>query len=161
MWYTIVSVYVPLSIDERRKHFMNPVFLKTRELAEAIMQSPEFLTMKECEEKAMHNEEAAAAMSEYIEKRQAIEQLLESGTPASDMLKTLSEELDLTQQKMQLIPDIIAMTQARNGFSELINQVNKVLRFIITGETGEAESEQGEGGCTGSCATCGGCNHLN
>lgn len=142
---------------------MNPVFAKTRELAEAIMQSEEFMTMKNAEERAMKNAEAAAAMAEYLEKRHEIETLLESKHPAPERLRELSEEIDLAQQKMKMVPDVVAMSEARENFSELINQVNKVLRFMITGDTGEAEesAQGGEGGCTGSCSTCGGCSHLN
>ena len=142
---------------------MNPVFAKTRELAEAIMQSEEFMTMKNAEERAMKNAEAAAAMAEYLEKRHEIETLLESKHPAPERLRELSEEIDLAQQKMKMVPDVVAMSEARENFSELINQVNKVLRFMITGDTGEVEesAQGGEGGCTGSCSTCGGCSHLN
>ena len=142
---------------------MNPVFAKTRELAEAIMQSEEFVTMKSAEERAMKNSEAAAAMAEYLEKRHEIETLLESKHPAPEKLRELSEEIDLAQQKMRMVPDVVAMSEARENFSELINQVNKVLRFMITGDTGEAEesAQDGSGGCTGSCSTCGGCSHLS
>lgn len=142
---------------------MNAVFAKTRELAEAIMQSEEFITMKEAEARAMKNADAAAAMAEYLEKRHEIESLLESSHPAPEKLKTLSDEVEVAQLKMQMVPDVVAMTEAREAFSELINQVNKVLRFMITGETGENEQseEGGEGGCTGSCSTCGGCGRLN
>lgn len=142
---------------------MNPVFAKTRELAEAIMQSEEFMTMKNAEERAMKNAEAAAAMAEYLEKRHEIETLLESKHPAPERLRELSEEIDLAQQKMKMVPDVVAMSEARENFSELINQVNKVLRFMITGDTGEVEesAQSGEGGCTGSCSTCGGCSHLS
>jgi len=137
---------------------MNPVFAKTRELAEAIMQSEEFITMKNAEERAMKNAEAAAAMAEYLEKRHEIETLLESKHPAPEKLRELSEEIDLAQQKMKMVPDVVAMSEARENFSELINQVNKVLRFMITGDTGETEENSGseEGGCTGSCSTCSG-----
>jgi len=141
---------------------MNPVFAKTRELAEAIMQSEEFITMKTAEERAMKNADAAAAMAEYLEKRHEIETLLESKHPAPERLRELSEEIDLAQQKMKMVPDVVAMSEARENFSELINQVNKVLRFIITGETGEAETEEpSEGGCSGNCSSCGGCSHLS
>ncbi|MDO4739565.1 MAG: YlbF family regulator [Eubacteriales bacterium] len=141
---------------------MNPVFAKTRELAEAIMQSEEFRTMKEAEERAMKNGAAAAAMAEYLEKRHEIETLLESKSPSSDRLRELSEEIDLAQEKMRMVPDVVAMSEARENFTELINQVNKVLRFMITGETGENdEAEQGEGGCAGNCSSCSGCSHLS
>lgn len=140
---------------------MNAVFEKTRELAAAIMQSEEFITMKAAEERAMKNADAAAAMAEYLEKRHEIEALLESKHPAPERLRELSEEIDLAQQKMKMVPDVVAMSEARENFTELINQVNKVLRFMITGETGETDEEPEEGGCTGSCATCSGCGRLN
>ncbi|MBQ3222945.1 MAG: YlbF family regulator [Clostridia bacterium] len=140
---------------------MNPVFAKTRELAEAIMQSEEFMTMKTAEERAMKNAEAAAAMAEYLEKRHEIETLLESKHPAPERLRELSEEIDLAQQKMKMVPDVVAMSEARENFAELINQVNKVLRFMITGDTGETDEPSEEGGCTGSCSTCSGCSHLS
>ncbi len=136
---------------------MNPVFAKTRELAEAIKQSEEYLTMKEAEERALKNGEAAAAMAEYLETRHEIEALLEQDKPDRERLSALSEKMDMAQQKMQMVPDVVAMSAARENFSELINQVNRVLRFIITGETGEAD-EPSQGGCTGSCSTCGGCS---
>ena len=139
---------------------MNPVFAKTRELAEAIMHSEEFITMKEAEERAMQNAQAAAAMAEYLEKRHEIEELMESSHPAPERLRELSDEIEIAQQKMKMVPDVVAMTEARENFSELINQVNQVLRFMITGETGENDTAQ-ESGCSGSCATCGGCSRLN
>ena len=58
--------------------------------------------------------------------------------------------MDETQEKINMIDDIIAMTQARSAFSDLINQVNQVLQFIVTGQVNE------EGNCSGSCASCGG-----
>ena len=49
-----------------------------------------------------------------------------------------------------MIDDIVELNRARNEFTELINQVNQVLQFIVTGNMEEAAN------CTGSCATCGG-----
>lgn len=140
---------------------MNPVFAKTRELAEAIMHSEEYMAMKSAEETAMQNEQAAEAMSEYLEKRHALELLLSQDHPDPAKLKELSDEIDESQQKLKLVPDVVALTEAREGFSELINQVNRVLRFMITGETGEADDGETESACTGSCASCGGCGRLN
>lgn len=134
---------------------MNQVFLKTRELGEAIMQSEEYRHMKEVEAKAMANAEAAFTMGQYLEKRQQIEQLLAKESPDPELLKHLSGEMDELQEHLQMIEDIQALTEARGQFSGLIDQVNKVLKFIITGEMEEEES-----GCTGSCDSCGGnCHH--
>ena len=119
---------------------MNQVFLKTRELGDAIMQSEEYKAMKEAEDRAMANADAAAAMGQYMEARQKIEALLEQDSPDPEKLKKLSAEMDETQQRLSLIEDVQALTEARESFSGLIEQVNQVLKFIITGQMAEPES---------------------
>ncbi len=52
---------------------MNQVFLKTRELGDAVMQSEEYKAMKEAEDRAMANADAAGAMAQYMQARQKIE----------------------------------------------------------------------------------------
>ena len=131
---------------------MNQVFLKTRELGDAIMQSEEYKAMKEAEDRAMANADAAAAMGQYMEARQKIEALLEQDNPDPEKLKKLSAEMDETQQRLSLIEDVQTLTEARESFSGLIEQVNQVLKFIITGQMDEPKSS-----CSGSCGSCGGC----
>jgi cell fate (sporulation/competence/biofilm development) regulator YlbF (YheA/YmcA/DUF963 family) len=135
---------------------MNQVFLKTRELGDAIMQSEEYRTMKQAEDRAMANADAAAAMGQYMEARQKIEAALEQENPDPEMLKRLSGEMDLTQQKLSLIDDVQALTEARESFSSLIEQVNQVLKFIITGQINDPKQD-----CGGSCGSCGGCGSKN
>ena len=136
---------------------MNQVFLKTRELGDAIMQSEEYKAMKEAENRAMANADAAAAMGQYMESRQKIEALLEQDNPDPEKLKKLSAEMDETQQRLQLIDDVQSLTDARENFSNLIEQVNQVLKFIITGQMEEPKAS----GCGGSCGSCGGCGSHN
>lgn len=131
---------------------MNQVFLKTRELGDAIMQSEEYRAMKEAEDRAMKNPDAAAAMGDYMEARQKIEAILEKDNPDPEELKKLSAEMDACQQRLSLIEDVQALTKAREDFSGLIEQVNQVLKFIITGQMEEPKS-----GCSGHCGGCGGC----
>ena len=52
---------------------MSEVFVKTRELAEALMRSEEYLNMKAAEDVAIQNEEAAGIMAQYMEKQQELE----------------------------------------------------------------------------------------
>ncbi|MBQ8953194.1 MAG: YlbF family regulator [Clostridia bacterium] len=133
---------------------MNAVFEKTRELGDALMASEEYQAMKAAEDAAMANEEAASLMSEYLEHKTRLEEILHSGNPDPDAVSQLGAAMEDVQGRFQAVPDIIAMNRAREEFDNLINQVNQVLHFIITGEM-----EQSEGsGCTGSCATCPGCH---
>lgn len=133
---------------------MNAVFEKTRELAEAIMASEEYAAMKAAEDKAMDNKEASELMAQYIEHKNQLEEL-QNKEPDPAALANHMQAMEDIQSKIQEIPDIEALTQARGSFSSLIDQVNQVLRFIITGQMDE---EGGEEGCTGSCATCHGCH---
>jgi len=140
---------------------MSEVFIKTRELAEAIMRSEEYLKMKEAEDVAIQNEEAAAIMAQYMERQQELEAIMMKNDPDVEGMNRLSSEMEALQKKLQETPDIANLTAARNGFTNLINQVNQVLRFTITGEMGDEADDcenAGEAGCTGSCATCRGCH---
>ena len=83
------------------------------------------------------------------------------GEPDVEGMNRISAEMEALQKKLQETPDIANLTLARNAFTNLINQVNQVLRFTITGEMGDEADEcesAGEAGCTGSCATCRGCH---
>ena len=53
------------------------------------------------------------------------------------------------QAELIEMPSIKAMNDAQTEFSNLLTQVNQVLRFIITGQVDD-------GGCGGNCASCGG-----
>ncbi|HIS03981.1 MAG TPA: YlbF family regulator [Candidatus Pullichristensenella avicola] len=130
---------------------MDAVFAKTRELGQALIESEAYQNMKSAEERAYRNADAAEAMGRYLELRTQIQDMLSRENPDSAALKALSDEMDQTQEKMNMIDDVAAMIEARAAFSSLINQVNQVLQFIITGQVSD-----GEGGCSGSCSSCGG-----
>ncbi len=137
---------------------MNQVFLKTRELGEALLESNEYKAMKAAEDKAMKNADAAMTMGKLVECRNQIQSMLETDRADSEQLKALSEEMDAYQEHLQSLDDILELNEARDGFSGLIEQVNSVLRFIVTGQM--TEDEGAEEGCGGGCDSCGGgCGH--
>lgn len=132
---------------------MQEVMGKTRELGLAILNSSIYQEMKAAEDKAMGNAQAAAVMGEYLEHRTALEELMQQNKPDADKMSEESRAMEDLQDQLNQIPDIVEMGEKRAAFTEMINQVNALLKTIITGEAPE------EGGCTGSCATCGGCHH--
>ena len=136
---------------------MNQVFQKTRELGEALKQSEEYAAMKQLEQRATQNPQAAFTMGKYLEAKNQVEELLVTQSPDTELLRKISDEMDAYQEQLQTIDDIVNLTQARQNFSNLIEQVNQVLRFIVTGEMAQ-EDDEGSG-CGGSCHTCGGCGH--
>ena len=130
---------------------MDMVFQKTRELGEALMQSEAYLNMKAAEERAMANAEAAQTIAALIEKRGELTSMMHAENPDPVAMKRLSDELDDLQDRMQMIDDVAALTEARNAFNSLIGQINQVLQFIVTGRMEES-------GCEGDCSKCGGCH---
>lgn len=132
---------------------MDIIFEKTRELGQALLESEAYTKMKEAEEKAMQNIEAAEMMALYLEKRSEIQTMMEDENPDPAAMKRLSDEMDEVQQKLQMVDDIVALTAARAEFNGLIGQINQVLQFIVTGRMTDEE-----GGCTGSCNSCSGCH---
>lgn len=132
---------------------MDKVFEKTRELGQALLECETYQRMKEAEDRAMRNEQAAAAMGEYLEKRTELQAMVQGENPDPGALKRLSDEMDAAQQRLQMMDDIQALNAARDEFNGLIGQINQVLQFIVTGNM-----DQPSEGCTGSCATCPGCH---
>ena len=130
---------------------MDNVFKKTRELGEALLESEVYLRMKDAEDKAMANPEAAQTMAAFLEKRGELQSMMQSDNPDPGAMKRLSEEMDDLQDRLQMVDDIVALNDARNEFNSLIGQINQVLQFIVTGRMEESS-------CSGDCGSCGGCH---
>ena len=131
---------------------MDAVFEKTRELGKALLECETYLKMKEAEDRAMQNEEAARTMGVFLEKRQELQNMMQSENPDPGALKRISDEMDEARERLQMIDDIVALNDARNAFNGLIGQINQVLQFIVTGEMEQPS------GCSGSCESCPGCH---
>ena len=132
---------------------MNEVFQKTRQLGEALLESQEYKAVKKAEQKAMSNPDAAKAVGRFIELRSEMEEIMRSDKKNWPRVQTLTEEMDALRQAMGDNDDLIALDQARGAFQDLINQVNQVLHFIVTGEMDGSKDS-----CAGDCASCGGCS---
>lgn len=131
---------------------MEQVYQKTRELGEAIMNSSVYKEMKAAEDVALKNEQAARIMGEYLEHRNKLQSLMEQNAPDADQMSEESRAMEDLQAQLNQIDDLVTLSQKRNEFTNLINQVNRLLKFVITGEM------DSEDGCTGSCETCHGCH---
>ena len=129
---------------------MNEVFKKTRELAEALLESDEYKAVKAAEDKAFGNKEAADTVGRYLEAKKRMEEIMSENSKDWGEVQRLTDEIDKCTKDMAQIEDLVALHAARDRFSGLINDINKVLQLIITGEANEDEGE-----CTGSCSSCG------
>ena len=130
---------------------MEKVLEQARLLAEAIAESDDYQKMHQCENDAMKDAEATRAIADFVEKRQKVESLLAEGNMDHTALAEASKAMEDAEKKVNEQPKVRAMQEARGEFTQMMNNVNQILRFIITGET------EDNSGCSGSCESCGGC----
>lgn len=138
---------------------MQNVMQKAQELAEAILESSIYQKMHEAELQVNKNEEAVKAVSDFIEKRQTVENLLADSNMDHSALAEAGKAMEEAEKKLNEVALIKEMQDTRKEFTEMMNNVNRILRLVITGET-EDECDCGGdcGGCSGSCSSCGGCH---
>ncbi|MBQ3761894.1 MAG: YlbF family regulator [Clostridia bacterium] len=131
---------------------MNEVFERTRQLGDALMKSEEYVNMKQAEQNLTRNADAAKLVGRFIELRNEMEEIMSKNEKDWARVQTLTKEIDETRSLMEKNEDVMHVEEARGKFSELINQVNSVLHFIVSGEMDTGS------GCTGNCSSCGGCS---
>lgn len=129
---------------------------KAQELAEAILDSECYKDMKKTEAEMRRDPEAAAVLGEMIEKRNRVEEILASADMDPSELAEASREMEEAEQRMNSNPMIAELKGKRRDFQTMMDNVNKILRLVITGET-EDES-RGTLACSGDCSACGGCH---
>ena len=132
---------------------MREVMMKAQELAEAILESENYQRMHALEEQVTENEEAAGAIALYMEKRGNVEKLLCTENVDPQKLAEAGQELKDAEKAMEDCAMVRDMREAQTSFKEMMDNVNRILRLIITGEIEDAPS----GGCSGNCSACGGC----
>ena len=133
---------------------MREVMNKAQELAEAILDSEVYQKMKDQENAVRKDPEAAKAMGDMIEKRQRVETVLSSANMDPNELAQASREMEEAEQRMNSNAMIQELKDCRKDFQTMMDNVNKILRLVITGQV---EDESGAAGCSGNCSGCSGC----
>ncbi len=134
---------------------MKKVLEQAELLASSILDSDEFIRMRLAEQAVTRDEEATRLIAAFIEKRQRVENLLSQNDLDKGELTSAGDEMEAAQKEMNDYPMIQTMQTARADFTNMMNQVNALIRFVVTGET-----EQPQSGCSsGSCDGCSGCKH--
>ena len=65
-----------------------------------------------------------------------------------------SREMEEAEERMNANGMIGTLKEYRKDFQTMMDNVNRILRLVITGET---EDENGGSGCSGNCSGCSGC----
>ena len=131
---------------------MEKVLNQAEMLAEAILESQEYISMRLAEQAAMRDEEATQLIASYSEKRQAVESLLADANMDHGALSKAGEELQNVEHAIDENEVLNRMRAANEAFTAMMQKVNSIIRYVVTGE------EEHEEGCTGSCHSCSGCH---
>ena len=133
---------------------MQNVMQKAQELAEAIAASDVFLKMKMLEEAVQQDDAATKAVNNLMGKRQRVEDLLSSKGMNPDELKLANTEMANAEREMNENEKIAALKAGRKEFACMMDNVNRILRLVITGEVREDDIT---GNCNGNCRGCNNC----
>ena len=134
---------------------MRNVMMKAQELAEAILDSEVYTRMKQQENDVKRDPEAGIALSDMIEKRSRVENILSSANMDPNELAEASREMEEAEQRMNDNEMIKTLKEYRKDFQTMMDNVNRILRLVITGET--EDENGGSSGCSGNCSGCSGC----
>ena len=134
---------------------MREVMMKAQELAEAILDSEIYQRMKQQENEVKRDPEAASALGDMIEKRGRVETILSSVNMDPNELAEASREMEEAEQRMNENPAVSTLKEYRKDFQMMMDNVNRILRLVITGET--EDENGGSAGCSGNCSGCSGC----
>ena len=136
---------------------MREVMQKAQELAEAIVESSIYQRMHAAELQVNKDEEAVRAVAEFVEKRQAVETVLAQSDMDHELLAQAGEEMEEAEKHLNEVPLVKEMQEARRDFTQMMENVNRILRLVVTGETDDGCSGDCSG-CSGGCEGCGGCH---
>ena len=136
---------------------MREVMQKAQELAEAIVESSVYQRMHAAELQVNKDEAAGKAVAEFVEKRQAVETVLAQSDMDHEQLARVGEEMEEAEKRLNEVPLVKEMQEARKEFTQMMENVNRILRLVVTGETDDGCSGDCSG-CSGGCDGCGGCH---
>ena len=120
---------------------------KTRELGQMIQDSEEMKAYKAAEETQANDEEAQAIMQEYNIKRMNLARDMQNGKISRE--EAVAQNTKAFDEVLEKSASIKNYVEAKKTFDNLVNQVNRIINYYITGE---------DPNCTHDCSTCGGCH---
>ncbi len=126
---------------------MNEIIEKTRELGEMIQNSEQMKNVKNAEILQENDDKAQELLKEFnLQRMNLARDMQNNKISREDAIKKNNEAFDDMISKSDSIKKYI---EAKKDFDNLVNQVNQILNFYITGQ---------DPNCTHDCSTCGGCH---
>lgn len=129
------------------------LFERARSLGEALLKTEEYTRVQAAQAALEADEATMEQVKNYNELTQTIQSGMQNQLLDQAALSGMIARAQAMEEGLQKNSFILELTEAQQGFSGLMQQVNQVIRFIITGEVDEGSS------CSGDCSGCSGCNH--
>lgn len=130
----------------------NTIIEKAQELGTLIAQSEEKAAADAAAERMNNDEEAVMLLAKYNEHKNAATEKLRGKDPSKEELLEYRAYVQAEFDKIAANKVIADYLEANKTLESMIQQVNAVLSYFITGQENES------GGCSGSCSTCSGCH---
>lgn len=129
----------------------NDIIEKAQELGKMIAESEIRAKATEAGDRMNNDETASRLLAEYNENIKNAADGMRGKKPGKSEIEEYKEYTQKEFDKLMENELIKEYVEANKAFDSLVQQVNAVLAYFVSGE------EQ-SGGCTGSCETCGGCH---
>ena len=130
---------------------MREVMMKAQELAQAILETGYYQKMQELEAQLTEDAVASALVASFVEKRSAFQELMQAGNASREEFAAAGKAFSDAQSALDENELVQQMREAQQKYNDLMENVNRILRLVVTGETEE-------GGCSGNCSSCSGCH---
>lgn len=122
---------------------------KAKELGEAIINSDEYLNLKEAEKQFMNDPEASSLIETYEKKALDYKELRKESKGHSEKEKELLNTLKEIQQNMNNNKTLTHLYYCQKEYDSLIIKINDIIDY----KTGNTIKGITKGGCTG-CSGC-------
>ncbi len=126
---------------------MNEIMEKTRELGELIQNSAEMDAYKTAEAEQKQDENAQTLLKEFNLKSMNLARDMQNGKITRE--EAITKNNEAYRRVIESSDTVKAYVDAKKVLDGMVNQVNQILNYYITGE---------QPGCSHDCGSCGGCH---
>lgn len=130
----------------------NDIIEMAQNLGTMIAKSEESERVSKAADEMNGNEEAVKLLETYNENRKKAADGLRGKSPSKEELDEYRDYVQKEFEKIVKNPLISEYIEASREFDNMVNQVNAVLSYFITGQENEG------GGCSGNCSSCSSCH---
>ena len=134
---------------------MNEILELAQQLGQKIADCEEIKTFHEMEKIYNEDETAQKVMAEYEKERAALTVKAKEVGMTPESLLMFQQEMKKSMDKLMQNATVRNYLDAKSSFNNIIQKVNAIISFCISGEDQEMAQESG---CSGNCSSCGGCH---